>query len=106
MVCWSSETLDLELKTGSVTVITFFENTNSGNSILAIGTVGGSPRKVKDRERFESGLRELVNRKHPQVLIVYESDHYPIFRELDNQGIRIVSFKSKTATDSERICNV
>lgn len=76
------------------------------NSILAIGTVGGSPRKVKDRERFESGLRELVNRKHPQVLIIYGSDHYPVFRELENQGIRIVSFKSKTAADFERICNV
>ncbi|MDO4484021.1 MAG: DUF4417 domain-containing protein [Clostridia bacterium] len=26
------------------------------HSVVAIGTVGGSPRKLEDRERFETGL--------------------------------------------------
>ena len=30
------------------------------NSIVAIGTVGGSPRKLINRERFEHGLFEMV----------------------------------------------
>ena len=41
------------------------------NSIVAIGTVGGSPRKLIDRERFESGLTEMVKRLSPHTIVVY-----------------------------------
>ncbi len=67
------------------------------NSIVAIGTVGGSPRKVSDRRRFEDGLKELVKRLSPQILIIYGSANYQCFTELERNGIRVVPFKSATA---------
>ena len=67
------------------------------NSIVAIGTVGGSPRKLIDRKRFEDGLYEMVERLKPHTIIVYGSARYDCFEELKNQGINIVAFSSKTA---------
>lgn len=67
------------------------------NSIVAIGTVGGSPRKLNDRSRFEEGLRELVKRLFPHTIIVYGSANYPCFRELEKQGITIIAYPGKTS---------
>ena len=67
------------------------------NSIVAIGTVGGSPRKLIDRERFEDGLFEMVERLSPQTIIVYGSAKYPCFDKLHEQGINIVSYPSRKA---------
>ena len=67
------------------------------NSIIAIGTCGGSPRKYKDRERFEKGLDELVKILYPHTIIVYGSASYPCFDKLIDHGIKIVSFPSQTA---------
>lgn len=72
------------------------------NSILAIGTVGGSPRKLKDRYRFERGLEEMVNRLHPHTIIVYGSANYPCFDRLVRQGIMVISYPSQTAQAFER----
>ena len=47
------------------------------NSVVAIGTVGGSPRKYIDRNRFEKGLAELVRVLHPHTIIIYGSANYP-----------------------------
>ena len=67
------------------------------NSIIAIGTCGGSPRKLSDRKRFEDGLHELVERLHPHTIIVYGSANYPCFDRLKEQGITIVAYSSQTA---------
>ncbi len=67
------------------------------NSIVAIGTCGGSPRKLIDRERFEKGLDKLVDVLSPHTIIVYGSANYPCFRKLVRQGVKIVSYPSKTA---------
>lgn len=67
------------------------------NSIIAIGTVGGSPRKHIDRPRFEVGLFKMVDELQPHTIIVYGSDKYPCFDELMKRGIEIVAFKSSTA---------
>ena len=77
-----------------------------GNSILAIGTAGGSPRKIEDRVRFEEGLNELILRKRPHTLVIYGSSSYPIFDKLRNQGIKICPYKGKTALAFERLGNV
>ncbi|MCC8192468.1 MAG: DUF4417 domain-containing protein [Ruminococcus sp.] len=74
----------------------------SKNSIVAIGTVGGSPRKQIDRDRFENGLREMVHRLQPHTILVYGSANYPCFHELKEKGIKIVSYPSKTAKAFER----
>lgn len=66
------------------------------NCVVAIGTVGGSPRKLEDRERFEEGLKELVRRLHPHTIIVYGSANYKCFKELEEQGITILAYPSKT----------
>ena len=67
------------------------------NSIVAIGTVGGSPRKLINRERFEHGLFEMVKRLSPHTIIVYGSENYPCFDKLREQGINIVSYPSRKA---------
>lgn len=67
------------------------------NSMIAIGTCGGSPRKLIDRKRFENGLKELVVRLHPHTIIVYGSDQYACFDELKAQGIRVIAYSSQTA---------
>lgn len=72
------------------------------NSIIAIGTCGGSPKKYIDRKRFEAGLAELVNRLQPHTIIVYGSANYDCFERLRDQGINIVAFSSETAKAFER----
>lgn len=72
------------------------------NSIVSIGTVGGSPRKLIDRDRFESGLREMVRILQPHTIIVCGSANYKCFAELESQGIRIVAFPSQTSVAFER----
>ncbi|MDD6276054.1 MAG: DUF4417 domain-containing protein [Clostridia bacterium] len=72
------------------------------NSIIAIGTCGGSPRKHIDRKRFEAGLAEFVNRLQPHTIVVYGSANYDCFDRLREQGIKIVAFSSETAKAFER----
>lgn len=72
------------------------------HSIVSIGTVGGSPRKIEDRERFEDGLNQMVHVLSPHTIIVYGSAHYSCFEKLKESGINIVSFQSKTAIAYER----
>ena len=72
------------------------------NSIIAIGTCGGSPRKHIDRKRFEVGLAELVNRLQPHTIVIYGSANYDCFEKIKRQGINIVAFSSKTAKAFER----
>ena len=72
------------------------------NSMIAIGTVGGNPRKLVDRKRFEEGLIELVRVLHPHTIIIYGSANYPCFDKLAAQGIKIISYSSHTAFAFER----
>ena len=72
------------------------------NSVVAIGTVGGSPRKHIDRVRFERGLEELVRVLQPHTIIIYGSANYPCIEKLKEQGITIVAFSSETAKAFER----
>lgn len=72
------------------------------NSVVAIGTVGGSPRKLADRKRFETGLKEMVKRLSPHTIIVYGSSNYPCFDRLREQGILIIGFMGMTASYYER----
>lgn len=72
------------------------------NSIVAIGTVGGGPRKLVDRPRFEAGLIKMVEVLKPHTILVYGSANGACFDELKKQGINIVSYQSKTSKDFER----
>lgn len=67
------------------------------NSIVAIGTCGGSPRKLIDRKRFKDGLAEMVRRLKPHTIVVYGSAKYDCFEKLKEQGIRVIDFPSQTA---------
>lgn len=68
------------------------------HSIVAIGTVGGSPYKLLDRDRFEKGLFEMVKRVKPRCIIVYGSASYPCFEKLKKEGTLILQFDSRTAS--------
>ena len=72
------------------------------NSIFAIGTCGGSPRRLRDRNRFDRGIDELVKRLHPHTIVVYGSANYQCFEKLKAQGIKVIAFSSETATAFER----
>ena len=72
------------------------------HSIVAIGTTGGSPRKMVDRKRFEEGLHELICTLQPNVIIVYGSANYKCFEGLKKEGIKIVPYPSRTALAFER----
>ena len=72
------------------------------NSLVAIGTVGGSPRKLADRKRFEGGLSEMIMRLSPHTIIVYGSSNYSCFKALAKAGIKILTYKSSTAMYYER----
>ena len=72
------------------------------NSIVAIGTCGGSPRKLTDRNRFEDGLSEMTKRLKPHTIIAYGSAKYECFEKLKEKGIKIIDFPSQTARAFER----
>lgn len=72
------------------------------NSIIAIGTCGGSPRRLRDRNRFDRGIDELVKRLHPHTIVVYGYANYQCFEKLKAQGIKVIAFSSETATAFER----
>ena len=75
------------------------------NSVVSIGTVGGSPRKYADRYRFEKGLEELVRVLNPHTIIIYGSANYPCIEKLKERGITIIAFSSETAKAFERRSN-
>ncbi len=72
------------------------------NSIVCIGTAGGSPKKLIDRKRFEEGLEELVRIRKPHTILVYGSANYPCFDRLIDRGIKVVAYPSHTAPAFER----
>ena len=72
------------------------------NSIVAIGTVGGSPRQLVDRKRFIEGLYEMVKRLKPHTVLIYGSDKYECFDVLRQQGINVIQYPSNTASYYER----
>ena len=71
------------------------------NSIVSIGTVGGGPRKLADRERFENGLYRMVDVLKPHTILIYGSANGKCLDNLRKIGITIVSYQSKTAKDYE-----
>ena len=74
----------------------------SENSIVAIGTVGGSPKQIVNRERFIEGLFEMVNRLKPHTILIYGSDKYECFDALRQQGINVIQYPGNTASYYER----
>ena len=71
-------------------------------SIVAIGTVGGSPRRLKHRACFEEGLCRMVEVLKPLTIVVYGSANYDCFIKLQQSGIRVVSYPSKKAVAFKR----
>lgn len=67
------------------------------NSIVCIGTVGGSPRKIIDRERFNYGFLHMLDELTPRTILVYGSSNYDVFDKAKDKGIRVVEYKSETA---------
>ncbi len=67
------------------------------NSIVAIGTVGGSPRQLNHRDCFEKGLYHMVEKLHPHTIITYGSADYECFYRLSQSGINVISYPSKKA---------
>lgn len=67
------------------------------NSIVSIGTLGGSPKKHIDRKRFENGLQKMIEVLQPHTIIVYGSSNYDCFNIIKAKGINVISFQSNTA---------
>lgn len=82
-----------------------FDGIKEGD-IVAIGTVASQLKQKKNYERFEVGLRELINTKHPKALIIVGTINIPIFNELSRKGIEIIHFRSSTDLKMEAYKNV
>ena len=67
------------------------------NSMVAIGTVASGINLLENRPDFEKGLFKMVDVLNPHTIIVYGSANYDCFKELENKGIRIISFTSETS---------
>lgn len=63
--------------------------------IICIGTVGGSPRKLRDRTRFNAGFDEMIEQLQPSTIVVVGSANYPCFNKARNKGIKVVAFASE-----------
>ncbi len=70
---------------------------NPTESIIAIGSVASSIKRIVNRPLFEDGLFEMVNRLRPHTIIVYGSSNYKFFEALQEQGIQIISYPSRTS---------
>lgn len=71
-------------------------------SIVCIGAVGGSPRRLADRERFNAGFREMTRRLELEAIVVVGSANYPCFEEARAAGIEVVAFASGAARAFEK----
>lgn len=75
-------------------------------STVCIGTVGGSPRKLRDRMRFNAGFNEMIRRVEPETILVVGSASYPCFEKARECGIKVVQFDSETARAfKEKACD-
>ncbi len=72
------------------------------NSIVAIGTVASGLRHIENRPLFEFGLKKMVEILKPHTIIIYGSSNYKFIKELENQGIKLITFPSKTSQAFER----
>ena len=75
------------------------------NSIVAIGTVASSLRSYSGMKIFNTGIKEMISRLHPHTILIYGSANYPIFKELQNKGIHIVTYPSETNLYFKRRCS-
>lgn len=67
------------------------------NDVIFIGTVGSGLQYIINRLDFEEWLSELVFKLHPHTIIVFGSSNYQCFRNLEEQGIKIIQYDSQTA---------
>lgn len=67
------------------------------DSVVCIGTVGGSPKKRIDRNRFEEGLNMLMKCLSPRTILIYGSANYPCFTRLRESGAIVREYPSATA---------
>lgn len=75
------------------------------NSIVSVGTVGGSPRRLIDRERFRNGFYKMVQVLKPHTILVYGSSRDECFDKIRAQGIKVVTYTGRTAAFFERRTN-
>lgn len=66
------------------------------NSIVSIGTISGSPRKLQNRSRFDEGLSEMMKVLSPHTILVYGSANFQCFKELEKKGVTIIAYQSRT----------
>lgn len=72
-----------------------FDGIREGD-MVAIGSVASGLKEKRNRDRFETGLKELVRTKCPSALLVYGGTNSPIFKELEREGIQIIRYQSET----------
>jgi hypothetical protein len=73
------------------------------NSILCIGIVASGLKSLDNRNLFELGFVELINRLNPHTIIFYGSADYQFIKKIiKDRNINIISFPSKTSLAYER----
>lgn len=72
------------------------------DDIVCIGTVGGSPHRIKDRKRFNGGFEVMMKTLRPHTVLVYGSSNYPCFDSLRESGVKVITFESRAALSFKR----
>lgn len=72
------------------------------NSIVCIGTVASGLKCLDNRTLFEFGLKEMCKRLSPHTVVIYGSSNYDFIKEMEQTGITVISFPSKTSLVFER----
>ena len=70
--------------------------------IVAVGTHGCIKSRV-DKDYFQKGLAELVEKLSPKTIIVYGATPDDIFKVYKDAGIEIISFESEFSKSRKQV---
>ena len=73
------------------------------NDVIFIGTVGSGIQYKLNRPDFEEWLTELIAEISPRTIIVLGSANYACFKNLEEQGIKIVQYDGATSKRFKKI---
>lgn len=78
-----------------------FDGIEKGTTVC-IGSIASGLKEKVNRQMFNDGIKQIIDRIEPKIILVYGSINYPIFKQIEQKGIKVVEFKSKTAKYFER----
>lgn len=79
-----------------------FDGIRYGESMVAIGTVASGLKEKRNWDCFSVGLKELVQRKRPEAIIIYGGMPKEIFEPLSQRVVSIYQYPSRKDREMRR----